>query len=435
MPQLTKWLKDLVRRFWVLPLVLIASGLHAQTLTLNDAYQKAEEQYPLTRQKDLVRQAASISLENIRKGYWPQAVINGQASYQSDVTSVNIPLPGFKMDPPSKDQYKLTADVSQLLYDGGLIHQQQLVQAQSGVVEEQKLEVELYRLRDRITQIYLGILLLDQQLKQLELVNSDLQAGIRTVQAQVDNGLALRSHLNTLKAEVLRSDQRRIELTMARKGMVDILGLFLNQTLPDTIILELPASTEPDNRIINRPEIKLFREQDVLFKEQKKLIDTRNLPRASAFVQGGYGRPGLNMLKNEFEPFYILGIRVNWSLSGLYTMQKEKELVENSRRALNIQKEVFLLNTNTQLKQINAEIEKWKQLVATDKDIIDLRSEIKQAARAQLENQVITANDYLRELNAEDTARQNMMLHQLQLIQARINYANTAGTYNTIPSK
>src|SRR5207249_2127217 len=140
-----------------------------------------------------------------------------------------------------------------------------------------------------------------------------------------------------------------------------------------------------------------------------------------------YGRPGLDLLKNEFATFYIGGIRLNWLLGGFYTSRKEKELVEVNKKMINIQKEIFLLNTNSQLKQQQSEIEKLKQLTASDNEIIGLRVQVKDAAVAQLENGVITANDYLREVNAEDQARQVLITHQLQLLQAQINYQTISG--------
>jgi outer membrane protein TolC len=157
------------------------------------------------------------------------------------------------------------------------------------------------------------------------------------------------------------------------------------------------------------------------------VIKSKNLPKASLFVQGGYGRPGLNVLTNEFDLYYIGGVRFNWSLGNLYTKKKEKQLVEVNKRVIDIQQETFLLNTNTQLKQQQSDIEKLQQLVATDDAIIDLRHQVTEAAKAQLENAVITANDYLREVNAEDAAKQTRIMHQVQLLQAEINYQTISG--------
>ena len=411
--------------------VFVSGKLLAQdvkTLNLENAYDLAEKNYPVTRQSKLIEQTASISIENLNKGYLPQLSLSGQATYQSDVTKVDVPIPGFNIESPSKDQYKFLADLNQVIYDGGVIRQQKVTQQLTANVEEQKVKVELYKLRERINQVYLGILYIDEQLKQVDLMKADLQIGMKRVEAQVNNGVALRSNLNVLKAETLKADQRAIELRATRKGLVETLELFLGQPLDENIVLEKPVvnSFTADARV-TRPEIKLYEQQSNLLNQQTSLINAKNLPKASLFVQGGYGRPGLNMLKNDFELYYIGGVRLNWSLGNLYTKKKEKELVEVNKKIVDIQKETFLLNTSTQLKQQQSEVDKLQQLVTTDNDIIDLRKQVTDAAKAQLENSVITANDYLREVNAEDQARQTRITHELQLLQAQINYQTISG--------
>jgi outer membrane protein TolC len=318
----------------------------------------------------------------------------------------------------SKDQYKLVADVSQLVYDGGLVRQQKAAQQLNAQVEDQQVAVELYQLRSRISQLYISILYMDEQLKQAELVKSDLQAGIDKVQALLNNGVAYKSDLDLLHAELLKADQRSIELQATRKGLLATMSLFLGQPLEETTILEIPSPPAHLDTAVIRPELQLYRDQSALLQQQHKLIQAKNRPKASLFVQGGYGRPGLNMLKNEFAFYYLGGLRLNWSLGGLYTRKKEQELVEVSRKMIEVQKETFLLNTNSQLKQQQAEIDKWRQLVASDDAILALRSSVKAAAKARLDNGVMTANDYLREVNAEDQARQAKIAHELPVAKA-----------------
>ena len=413
----------------LLVLFIIASAPMAvfAQLTLDSAYAAARRNYPLIQQKDLIRQTAGLNIENLRKGYLPQVTLSGQATYQSAVTSVDVPVPGIKIEPPSKDQYKILADVNQLIYDGGQLRQQQLLQQLNETVEDQRLEVELYKLQERINQLYLGILFLDAQIKQVDLIQQDIQTGIRKVEAQVQNGVAFRSNLQVLQAESLKTGQRVIELKATRKGLIETLSLFMGQELAESIALQMPAVTDVQQPQINRPEIKLFSDQSKLLDHRYKIIRSANLPRTSLFVQGGYGKPGLNVLKNEFDLFYIAGVRLNWSLSGLYTRKRDKQLVEVNKKINDIQKETFLFNTNTQIRQQRSEIDKLQQLVRSDAEIIDLRAKIKESAKAQLENGVITSNDYLREVNAEDQARQALIAHQLQLLQSQVNYLNTLG--------
>jgi outer membrane protein TolC len=414
----------------MLLLFLIPGLLPAQELkklNLQQAYELSQKNYPAIRQKDLIRQTSAINIENLQKGFLPQVTISGQATYQSDVTKIDVSLPGFSFDPPGKDQYKLVADVSQLIYDGGVTKEQKVVQRLTASVEDQKVEVELYKLKERINQIYLSILYLDEQLKQVELVKADIQIGIKRVDAQVQNGVAFKSNLNMLKAELLKTEQRAIEVKTSKKGLIDALAIFIGQPLNENIELEKPAMVTTVNEEITRPELKLYSDQAKLIDQQNKLISAKNLPKASLFVQGGYGKPGLNFLKNGFDPYYIGGVRFNWSLGGLYTKKKEKELTEVNKKIVDIQKETFVLNTNTQLKQQQSEIDKLTRLVLSDNEIIDLRKTVTDAAKTQLENGVITAIDYLNQVNAEDQARQTLIMHQLQLLQAQINYQTISG--------
>ena len=426
MPEINTRLNMIGKKSIMLLIILFPAISFAQ-LKLDSAYNLARRNYPLVKQKDLIRQTADISIDNLGKGFLPQFSVSGQATYQSAVTKIDVPIPGIKINSLSRDQYKLVADVNQLIYDGGVTKQQKVMQQLNANVEDQKIEVELYMLKQRISQIYLSILYLDAQLRQVELVKADLQTGMKQVQAQVQNGVAFKSNLNLLEAELLKSDQKLIELQSSRKGFTETLGLFLGRDMPENVILEKPVVQTAGSNSLNRPEIKLYDSQSRLFDHQNKLINSKNLPKTSLFVEGGYGRPGLDLLKNEFDFFYIGGIRLNWLLGGLYTSKKEKQLVEINKKIVDIQKQTFLLNTNTQIKQQQSEIEKLEKLVASDNEIIDLRIKVKDEARAQLENGVITANDYLREVNAEDQARQTLIMHELQLLEAKINYQNTLG--------
>ncbi|MGN6420147.1 MAG: TolC family protein [Pseudobacter sp.] len=430
MNAIIKWFST--RCSWQLAAVLLfalpAAAQESATLTLERAYQLAEQHYPLIRQRNLVKKTAGLSIENIGKGYLPQLNVNGQATYQSDVTSVPVKIPGINIEEPSKDQYKLTAELSQILYDGGNINAQKQVQQVNAMVEDQKVSVDMYKVKERINTLFLGVLLLDEQLKQTDLLKKDIRLGVDRISAQVRNGTALRSNQQVLEAELLKNEQRRIELAANRSGLLDVLALFLGQELPESTILVQPSVNDGLlTETIRRPELQLFSYQDSLFKVQEKIVNAKNRPRASAFIQGGYGRPGLNMLVNDFDFFYIGGVRLNWSLGGLYTSKKEKQILATNQQMVNVQRDVFLLNTNTQLRQQSAELKKLQQLIGTDQAIIDLREKVKIASNAQLENGVITASDFLREVNAEDQARLLLIAHKLQLLQAQINYRTLSG--------
>jgi outer membrane protein TolC len=409
--------------------VLPSFAQSPKVLTIEECYALAEQHYPLTRQHDLISKTLDYSLENAGKGYLPQFSINGQATYQSDVTQVPIVVPGSDIPTLSKDQYKLYAEVNQTIYDGGAIRQQKQTHEINAAIEEQKLAVELYKLKERINQLYFGILLTDEQLNQNELLKSDIQLGIKKVQAAIDNGTAFKSNADALKAELLKANQRTIELKATRLAYLDVLGLFVNQTLAENTTLTKPPILSVSQEI-KRPELMLYDYQNKSIDVQYQMLNVKNNPRLGLFLQAGYGRPALNMLSNDFEGYYIGGVRLSWSLSGLYTLKKDKALLENSRNTITLQRETFLFNTHSAGRQQHAEITKLQELIGSDDEIIALRESVKKASSAQLENGVITTNDYLREVSAEDQARQSKILHEVQWLLAQYTHQTTTGGLN-----
>lgn len=412
---------------WILFAVLIACRVEAQSiLKLEEAQARAAANYPLLRQKALAQQQAQLNVSNLQKNLLPQVSLGAQATYQSEVTQLPIKLPNITVDPLSKDQYRALLDVNQLIYDGGVIRQQQSLQHLGEKIAIQQVAIELQKLRERINQIYLGALLLEYQLGQTAIVEKDLQAGLSRIKAQVSNGTAVKAAQASVEAELIRNQQRAIEISFSKQGLLDVLAVWMGDTTSVQYQLLKPAE-QIAAADISRPELGYFMLQDSVYQLQNKLVDQKAAPKLSAFAQGGYGRPGLNMLKNEFAFFYTTGLRLQWSISSLYTNKQEKELTRISSRMNEVQKDQFMLQTNAALRQQLAEINKYKQLLSTDQQLIGLRVKVKETAAAQLENGLITPADYVREVQAEDQARQNALIHEMQLLQAIIQYNTISG--------
>jgi outer membrane protein TolC len=410
-------------------LILTVSYVNAQTrITLEECYLKARDNYPLIKQKEYIAKSKDYNVSNVWKGYFPQITINGQASYQSDVTTIPLPTLGASYETLSKDQYKAFADVSQVIYDGGLISSQADIQESMAEVDDQKLEIELLNLKERVNQIYFGILLLDEQLKQIDLVKKDLNESLSKLTASLEFGTATQTNVDILKAELLKTEQRKIELFSSRKAYIKMLSLLINGNLDEDSNLVPPRTLNIITAAeINRPELKLYSSHQKIVESQNGLTVSKILPKASLFFQGGYGKPTFDMLKNEFGWYYITGARLSWPLSNFYTQGNEKEINELTKKTIETQKETFLLNTNVSLKQQLIEIDKLKDLINVDKEIIVLRTSVKESSRAQLENGVITSSDFIRELNSEDSAKQNLAMHTIQLLFAQYNYKITIG--------
>jgi outer membrane protein TolC len=398
----------------------------AQQLTIEECYDKARQNYPLIKQKELVAKSKEFTIDNVKSGYLPQVSLMGQASYQSEVT--RLPGPAVLVEPLSKDQYKVYVDVNQSIYDGGVIKKNSALQETVSLVEDQKIEVELYKIKERINQIYFGALLINEQLAQIDLVKKDIETSLLKMESAIRNGTAFRTNADILQAELLKNDQRAVELRAGRKSYLDMLAMFIHQSLNESTSLQKPETlaiqSEPT---ISRPEISLYNYQSQFYAAQQQVNNTRVVPRVSLFAQGGYGRPGLNMLLNEFDTYYLGGIRFSWNLGGYYNANRDKQILDLNLQSVNQQKETFLFNTQLSLQQQNNELGKLRELIEIDEKLIELRVRIKNTAKSQLENGVITANDYLRELNAEDQAKQNLSVHQIQLLMTQYSQQVTTG--------
>jgi len=404
----------------------IAIQAQAESLTLDKCREYAVNNYPLIKQKGLIDKSKEYNISNVWKGYYPQITFSGQAAYQSDVTQIPISLPGLKINEPSKDQYKIIADVTQTLYDGGIMSTQSDVYATGALIDFHKNEIELHKVKEQVTQIYFGLLLINEQLVQVKLMKKDIEASLSKLSGALQYGTATQANVNLLKAESLKSDQKEIELIASKKAYIDMMSLLINKNISESTNFEKPAQVQISDAVqISRAELDLFKTQEQLLNDQKGLTTSKILPKANLFFQGGYGRPGLNMLKDEFSFFYTTGVRFSWPISNLYTYSNEKELLEVNKNSVGLQKETFLLNTNISLKQQLREIEKLKELILKDKQIISLKTTIKETAKAQLENGIITSSDFIRELNEEDQSIQNLLLHMIQLSKAEQTYLLT----------
>ena len=401
--------------------LLFIGFINAQeTITLEQCYQWSRENYPLIKKQELIKKAEQYTTENALKGWLPQVNITAQATYQNDVTQFPVKLPNMNVEPLSKDQYKVFADVSQTIYDGGNIRNQKNLAKIQSEVQTIQTEVELDKLKERINQLYFGILQTNKQWTQLQFTKLDIKEGIKKAEAQLKNGVIFRSNLDVLKAELVKIEQKEIELQAIKQNFVQMLSYFIKKNIDENTQLETPEKILLTKNN-NRSELKLFDAQKQLLETQRKIINTKNTPKLGAFFQGGYGKPGFNMLKNEFDLFYIGGVRLNIPISGFYTQKNDLALLENQSQEIEIQRENFLFNQNFIEIQQRNDLEKIQNLIDKDNELIELRKNIKTASLAQLENGVINTNDYLREVTAEEQAILTKITHEIQYLLTQYN--------------
>lgn len=435
MKSLTLFLKTvsiLAFLFWIFNPV---QAQKPTTLTLDSCYKYAEINYPLVKQRNLIEQTTQLTLSNLAKGYYPQLSIGGQATYQSDVTQIQLNgtlPPQFNIEFPTieKDQYKIYGEIVQPLTDLANIRTSQQVTKANQLIEEQKIEVEMHKVRERINQIFLGIKLLDEQLILNDLLQKDLQTGMDKMKKWVDNGIALKSNITQLEAELLKVQQYQIEIETARETYLTILSQFIGIPLDNQTSLSLvepEINWVPGNQNNQRPELALFDYQKQVLGYQNRFLNIKTIPRFSLFIQSGYGRPALNMLSPDLDFYYIGGVRLQWNLTSFYSLSKERKLIQIQKSTIDIQRELFDFNSNLQLTQQQNEVRKYQKMIENDRKIILLRENIKKNAQIQLSEGTISATDYLNFVNAEERAKQDLVLHKMQMIIAIYQYNSTIG--------
>lgn len=418
-------------KIWLLVLgFLMLKSLAAQTqisLDLITCYNKAEQNYPLINQYGLLDKSEQYSLKQISSGNLPRIHLGGQWSYQSDVTEIPFQLPNLDVPAIDKDQYKLYVDVSQPLTDLFTTqkNRKDLIKKEA-VVQNKALDIEIYKLKERINQVYFGILLLDKQISQIYILKKQLESGIKINQVAVDNGIALKSSTRLLETENLKIEKRLIDLKVNRIALIERLALFIGEPINEDTVFEEPEEIT-FNTQIKRPELNLFEAQKEVYQSQKQLINSQNLPSLSLFAQGGYAKPALNMLLNESDLYYLTGLRLSWDISRFYTQKTDKEQLNLKQGMIDIDQETFLFNINQSLQAHLREIDKLNALIIADEQIIEQRKEISRTAEVQLENGVLTTNDYITYLNDEDEAKQELFLHQIMRLKTMYDYKTTSG--------
>ncbi|GHB59905.1 transporter [Persicitalea jodogahamensis] len=408
-------------------------SVQAQSVvTLEQCYEAARANYPLLKQKEILARNGELAIGSLNLNrQLPQLALNGQATWQSQVTKLPIELPNFSIPTLSKDQYRLTLDASYALYDGNLSQLQTEVQRASTATAQQQVEIELNRLKDQVNGLFLNALLTDENRVLTRALLANLENRLEKLRANVRFGTVAQMDADALEAELLTAGQRLAQLDATRTGLRESLALLTDLPISDStqlVVEEVPnAAGGVGTAELGRPELQLYRAQRSLYDAQFQLSGNKAKPRLSLFAQGGAGRPGLNMLSNDFRSFFIGGLRLNWNLSSAYTLNNDRQMITLNRQTVDIQQATFEKNLSVQLRQQQTEIDKLAAQLAADAEIVALRSRVREAAAVQLDNGAIAARDYTTELNAENQAQLNQKLHELQLLLARIQYRTLMG--------
>jgi len=392
------------------------------TVSISDCYAKAQSNYPLIKQYGLIDKARDYNLSNAAKGYLPQITFSAKATWQSDVTEIPISIPGMNIKGMSKDQYGATVDINQLIWDGGAIKARRESIGMATEAEKKSLKVDLYSITDRINQIYFGILLFDAQLEQNTLFREELGRSYDRVSSCVQNGIAIKADLDAVKVEQLKAIQTESLLTYQKNAFLEMLSALIGEKLGDDVKLVKPEPVSfADSIAVERPELELFDAMIKSAEARNKELNADLMPKFSVFATGGYGRPGLNMLKSDFSGYFLTGARLSWNFGSRYTNGNARLLIQNNINSILTQQETFLFNVKMDIPRKLSDIDKYREQMKYDDDIIVLRIAIRESSEAKMANGALSGIDLMRDVYAENLAKQAKIVHEIEWLLATYN--------------
>jgi outer membrane protein TolC len=390
---------------------------------------------PLAKEQTGYLNISKLKDENLSKGWLPTLDANGSLIYNSsviDMSSVlgSLPIPGIAnaIKPLPNEQYKVTIDINQVIYDGGAIKGARALEKADLNLNQKQTETDLYKLRSQINTYYFNILLIARQKELLENFLDIINKRIGSMQSGVENGVILKSDVDVLSAEKIKIEQQLTENEIRKTAFSKILSDLTGIDIDRDTQLAMPLQNEELTEDLSRPELQLFDLRKDQLNAGLRVIESKRLPKAVGFASLGYGNPpGSNFFKNEFAPYYVLGASIKWNIFDWNKSKNEKKIISFQQSIIDDRKSDLTDNLKRMLVGKNSEIQSLEALAKTDSDLIALRKRITASADSQYQNGTITATEYLNELNSERQAMINFEIHKINLGMAKTEFMNISG--------
>lgn len=408
-------------------MLFFLTGLYSQqadTISLDYCLGLLSERNPVVRRKHVSNEISDIRITNLTTNWLPEIGIHAQANYNSETVDFSELMEGIPVNMPEipLDQYKIWAEISQTVFDGGITSARKNAEHTAVAVEIQQTEIDLYHLKQKVLQVYFALLLAEKNREILEVSLDELRINIGVMRAGFDNGVVMPEDLMAMEAEELNMEQMIDEVDFSSHTMINTLSVLIDSTLTADTYFSLPVVPEILTSEAKRPELKLFEQQKAVFDANKRLIVSSDLPKIFAFSQLAYGRPGFNMISRDFHDYYTVGLGMQWSFLHYGDNRRQKKILDLQKDMIDIQHDSFDDQMSIQLQTEENNIRKYDELLKKDDKILQLRKEITLAAFSKLNNGVISSTEYLSEFNKEILAHLQLENHRLLKMQAVYNY-------------
>lgn len=416
-------------------LVTPFSAISQEIITLKECYDKAASINPLALEKEAYTEIWQLKDKNLSRGWLPALDANGSFVYNSSVVDMadilsSLPFPGIAdlIDPLPHEQYKITVDINQIIYDGGAIKGARALEIADLNINQKQTEIDLYKLRGQINGYYFNLLLLDRQKELLQNYLELINKRISSMNSALASGVILRSDIDVITSEKIKLEQQLAENNIRKASLLKILSGLIGTEIDASAEFELPSPGDELTDELSRPELQLLDFRKEQLNAAQKVIHSKRMPKAFGFATLGYGNPpGSNFFKDEFAPYYILGAGLKWNIFDWNMAKNEKQVINLQQSIIDDRKNDLTDNLNRLLESKSAEISNLESLLKSDSELIALRKRITSAAESQYENGIITATEYMNEMNSERQAKLNFEIHKINLVMAQVEYLNISG--------
>lgn len=383
----------------------------AQSLTLEECKQMAHDNYPAVKQYDLIELSRDYTLENAQKAWLPQISVSANAMAFTNVLDAS---PAMRQMGLNMKNWMASGSVviSQNLYDGGQIKSRKEVASAEANVRNQQLRVSLYELNQRVEQLYFGVLMLDERLKQTLLLQSDLDIARKGIESMMRGGVANQSDWDAVRVEEVKARQAFDAQQASRATYLKMLGIFVGRQLGEETLLAIPPVKDAQ-RENTRPELQYYTAQGRLIEAQRRLLNTRLMPTLKVFGMGTYHTKVIDMMKNGL---LAGGLTLSWNIGSLYTRRNDIRLLEAQSRQIDSQRETFLFNNSLQEENGSGNIDILRRQIEQDEEIVRLRENIRSKSESKVRLGMESVNEMLRDINAVAQARQQKALHEIELL-------------------
>lgn len=391
-------------------------GQQKKELTLSQLFQMLDNT-PVGQTRQSIDSVYAFKQKNAVTGFLPSVNLVGQATYQTDVTAVNIPIPGFSAPEMDKDQYKIALEANQLIYDGGVIKRRRALLSTENALEQNSVQVELYGKRELVANLYFGLLQAQVAEQQVMLMIASLDKRIAELSVAQKKGVVLASTVQSIKAERLKLEQRLLQFPAQRESMwASLIAVMGDSTIvADTLMVPLVGTLSNSPVPIARPEFQSFEIQASKTHNLSDIVASSRMPQVAAFANIGYGKPGLNMLSNEWDTYALVGVRLSWRVWDWNQARNEKQQLAIQRSIISKRKETFSNAITGRAEGIRAQIDMLEKQMAMDKEIIQMLSDVEQDKASMLANGVVTSSDYVADFNAVSAAKLSLEIRKLDL--------------------